>query len=160
MKQDSPVHYYQQESARGASPVGQIVALYDTILRDFVRALAALQAGDTETRVAELNHALLVIAHLQNVLNHESGGEAAKHLDLLYNVARMSIVQANIAATPEGLERLIEMFAGVRQAWNLVDCEKPAGAPAPSPSSHAPASGDPPGAAMEHEEVSSIQWSA
>jgi len=46
-----------------------------------VRALAALQDGNIETRVFELNHALLVIAHLQNVLNDEHGGEAAKHLN-------------------------------------------------------------------------------
>ena len=55
---------YQHASAGGASPVGNIVALYDTILRDFRRALAALTVGDVETRVYELNHALTVIAHL------------------------------------------------------------------------------------------------
>jgi flagellar secretion chaperone FliS len=161
MSHNSPVHQYQQESARGASPVGQVVALYDTILRDLVRALAALQAGDIETRVAEFNHALLVIAHLQNALNHEAGGEAAKRLDEFYNVARKSIVDANFSVTPEAVEHLIEMFAGVRQAWNQIDHElrvSPPGAP-PVPS-NTPASDDASGAAIESEEVSSIQWSA
>ena len=112
-----PALSYQLASARGASPIGQVVSLYDTILRDFVRALAALQAGDVECRVLELNHALLVIAHLQSVLNHEHGGEAAKQFDLLYAVTRGMIVEANIRATPESLEELISLYSGLRQAW-------------------------------------------
>jgi len=112
-----PALSYQQASARGASPIGQVVSLYDTILRDLVRALAALQAGDVETRVLELNHALLVIAHLQSVLNHERGAEAAKQFDRLYAVTRGMIVEANIRATPESLEELINLYGSLRQAW-------------------------------------------
>jgi flagellar protein FliS len=113
----NPTLSYQQASANGASPVGQIVALYDTILRDFGRALAALKAGDIETRVFELNHAIVVVGYLQFVLDHERGGEPAKHLAQLYNITRGMIVQANIRATPEPIEELIELFGGVRQAW-------------------------------------------
>ena len=112
-----PTLSYRQASAHGASPTGQIVALYDTILRDFVRALAALQAGDIETRVFELNHALLVIAHLQNVLDFERGGDAAKQFNVLYDAMRGKIVQANIQAKPETIEELINLFGGLRQAW-------------------------------------------
>jgi len=108
---------YQQASARGATPIGQVVALYDTILRDFVRALTALQAGDVETRVNELNHSLLVIAHLQNVLNHERGGEAARQFEQFYVVTRGLIVDANVRATPEAIEKLIDLYGGLRQAW-------------------------------------------
>jgi len=82
-----------------------------------VRALAALQAGDVETRVLELNHALLVIAHLQNVLDHERGGEAAKIFDRFYSVTRWKIVDANIQATPEALEELVNLYGGMREAW-------------------------------------------
>jgi flagellar protein FliS len=117
MTVSDPTLSYRLASARGASPIGQIVSLYDTILRDFVRALAALQAGDVETRVFELNHALLVIAHLQSVLDHERGGEAAKQFDRLYSATRWKIVDANIQAKPKALEELINLYGGVRQAW-------------------------------------------
>ncbi len=117
MRTIDPMFSYHQASAHGASPVGQIVALYDTILRDFVRALAALQAGDVETRVFELNHALLVIAHLQNVLDFERGGDAAKQFDDSYSVTRGMIVQANFQATPESIEEFIDLYGGLRQAW-------------------------------------------
>ena len=113
----NPTLSYQQASANGASPIGQIVALYDTILRDFRRALVALKAGNIEARVYELDHAIVVIGYLQYVLDHERGGEPAKNFAQFYNVARGMIVQANIKATPEAVEELIELFSGVRQAW-------------------------------------------
>jgi flagellar protein FliS len=121
-----PALSYQMASARGASPIGQVVSLFDTILRDFVRALAALQAGDVETRVFELNHALLVIAHLQSVLDHDRGAEAAKQFERFYEVTRGMIVEANIQATPEPLEELINLFGGMRQAWYQAAQQLPA----------------------------------
>jgi len=135
MMNNDPTLSYRQASARGASPVGQVVALYDTILRDFVRALAALEAGDVETRVCELNHALLVIAHLQNVLDFERGEDAAKQFHLLYSTTRAMIVQANIQAKPEPFEELINLYSGLRQAWYQADQQlsiedAPASAPA------------------------------
>src|SRR5258708_39661375 len=117
MMNNDPTLSYRQASARGASPVGQVVALYDTLLRDFMRALAALEAGDVETRVLELNHAVLVVAHLQNVLDFERGEAAAKQFHLLYDSTRAMIVQANILATPEPFEELIHLYGGLPQAW-------------------------------------------
>jgi flagellar protein FliS len=112
-----PTLSYQRASASGATPIGQIVSLYDTILRDFLRAIAAIHAGDVETRVLELNHALLVIAHLQNVLNFERGGEAAKQFERFYGLTRGLIVEANVQATPKSIEELIDLYGGLRQAW-------------------------------------------
>ena len=126
MMSSDPTLSYRQASARGASPVGQVVSLYDTILRDLVRALAALQAADVETRIFETNHALLVIAHLQNVLDYDRGGEPAKTLARFYDVARGEIIQANIQATPKAFEDLVSMFGGIREAWYQAEQQSPA----------------------------------
>jgi flagellar protein FliS len=153
---------YQQASARGATPIGQVIALYDTILRDFVRALAALQGGDVETRVFELNHSLLVIAHLQSVLDHERGGEAAKYFDRFYSITRGMIVEANIRGTPESLEELINLFGGLREAWFQAEQKLPMDQKQP-PASDRPGN---PGAtnatalAGDDIETSKLQWSA
>ena len=127
MNPNSAAFAYQQSNARGASPVGQVVALYDTILRDFHRALAALEAGHVETRVFELNHALSVIGELQGVLDFEQGGEAAKSLDRFYNVTRPMILDANVSASREAILNLIELYQGVRRAWQEVERKVPAG---------------------------------
>jgi flagellar secretion chaperone FliS len=157
-----PTLSYHQASAQGATPIGQVIALYDTILRDFVRALAAVQAGDVESRVSELNHALLVIAHLQNVLNFERGGEAAKHFERFYSVTRGMIVEANVRATPESLEKLIDLYGGLRQAWYQAQQQVPADQqPTPGidrPGEASATTAAPP--AQDDIETPQLQWSA
>jgi len=121
MTNNSPASTYQQLAARGASPVGLVVSLYDTILRDFRRAQAALVTSNVEQRVFELNHALTVIAHLQSVLNHDRGGEAAKTFDRFYEIARAMILDASVRCTPESLQKLIATFTSIRQAWQQIE---------------------------------------
>jgi flagellar protein FliS len=108
---------YRETSARGSHPVALVVKLYDAILEDLRRALNAASTGDIEGRTASLNHALLVIAELQSVLDHAQGGEAAKRLDGFYNVTRGLIIEANLRSKPEQLQRLIDLYLPVRQAW-------------------------------------------
>jgi flagellar protein FliS len=160
--ENNPALSYQQAAASGASPVGLIVALYDTILRDFARALKALQDGNVEARISELNHALLVIGHLQSVLNFEQGGDVAKTFEHFYDVTRGMIVQANVAATHESIEELIEMYGGMRQAWFQADNQLPPNQqPAPptgwsSRASQAGATSPP----NEEVEAPQLKWSA
>jgi len=120
---------YQQSAARGATRVGQVVALYDTLLRDFRRALAAFQNNDIECRIFEMNHALTVIAELQNSLDRERGAEAALQLNKLYELARGLILQANVSPSPEAFHRLIELFTPLRQAWQQIDQQLPVESP-------------------------------
>ncbi|HVO57228.1 MAG TPA: flagellar export chaperone FliS [Dongiaceae bacterium] len=121
MSDSSAAHSYQMNAARGASPVGQVVALYDTILRDLRRALNAADAGDVETRVFELNHALTVIAHLRSVLDHARGGEAAKRFQRFYDITRAMILTANVSGSRSELQKLIDLYTGMRQAWEHAD---------------------------------------
>ncbi len=113
---------YQQSSARTATPVGQVVALYDTILRDLRRAKEAQGGGNVEKRVFELNHALAVIGHLRSVLDHERGGEAAKRLERFYEVTHAMILQASISPERGTTNKLIQLYSSLRQAWQV--CEK------------------------------------
>jgi flagellar protein FliS len=144
MTNNHPAATYQQASARGASPVGLIVTLYDTILRDFRRAQVAFEAGNVETRVFELNHALTVIAHLQSALDRQRGGEAAERFDRFYKVTRALILEANIRPTAKAFHNLFTLYNSLRQAWQEVEQKSPADlqeSPVPStaPAADAPA---------------------
>jgi flagellar secretion chaperone FliS len=118
---DHATSSYRQAAARGATPVGQVVVLYDTILRDFFRALAALKAGHIEARVKELNHAINVIGYLLGVLDYERGGRAARQLGMVYRASIATIVKANAQVAPGQIEELIEMYGELRQAWYEAD---------------------------------------
>jgi flagellar secretion chaperone FliS len=126
---------YNRSTAFGATAVGQVIALYDSILNDFRRAIAAVGSGEIERRVRASNHALVVIGELQSVLDFDRGGEAARHLNSLYNVARALITEASITNSHEKFLELISMFARVRAAWSHVERSVTASEPPDSPRS-------------------------
>lgn len=117
MSSNDSAFAYHQSTAFGASALGQVIALYDTILRDFHRALAAIDAGQIEKRVNAFNHTLMVVSELQGVLDYERGGQAARNLSDFYTVARALKVQASMAGSREKLQELIAMFTTIRAAW-------------------------------------------
>jgi len=112
---------YHQTAAFGASPVGQVVALYDTILRDLHHALSAIDTGEIEKRCNAINHALTVIGELQGVLDFARGGEAARRLNSFYNVSRAMVTEAGVSSSREGLKELLAMYTRVRAAWWQVE---------------------------------------
>jgi flagellar secretion chaperone FliS len=112
---------YQQSTASAASSVGQVVALYDRILRDLRSAIAAIGAGQIENRVNSLNHALTIMGELQGVLDFERGGEAARNLNSFYTVTRAMVTEAGVKSSLEMLQELVSMFARLRAAWAYVE---------------------------------------
>jgi flagellar secretion chaperone FliS len=112
---------YNQSSAFGATAVGQVVTLYDSILHDLRVAAAAVENGHIEKRVNASNHALIVMGELQSVLDFERGGQAARILNSFYNVARAMTTEASIADSREKFSELIAMFARLRAAWSHVE---------------------------------------
>jgi flagellar protein FliS len=121
MKPQDSAFAYQQSTASAASSVGQVVALYDRILRDFRTAIAAVGAGQIENRVNSLNHALTIIGELQGVLDFQRGGEAARNLNNFYTVTRAMVTEAGVTCSVERLQELVSMFARLRAAWAHVE---------------------------------------
>lgn len=121
MRQEEIASFYRQVSATGANPAGLVVKLYDAILEDFRRAIDAIAANNIKERVARLNHALLIIAELDSVLDFERGGAVAQHLRGFYSVMRGLIVEANARTSRESIEKLIGLFMPLRKAWQQVE---------------------------------------
>ncbi len=112
---------YNEANVRGASSIGLVVALYDTILRDLRRAGDAIAQGDIEKRTFELNHALRVIAELENVLDYERGGKVAAELQRFYATTRGMILEASIRSSRQAVGQIAALFGTVRQAWHAAD---------------------------------------
>jgi flagellar protein FliS len=120
---------YRQDAALGATPLGRVVALYQAMLQDFRRAMAAHEQGQVERRVNSINHALTILAELQGALDFERGGAAAKQLDRFYNLNRAEIFRVSVAPSREGFQRLIDLFTPVYQAWEEISRQLPQGIP-------------------------------
>jgi flagellar secretion chaperone FliS len=137
---------YREAAVAGASPVRLVVLLYEQAMENLRRALAAHMRQDIEGRTREINHALLVIGHLQATLDKEQGGKVAENLTRFYEQLRAGLVEAQCKQSAEVLERQISHLMQVYEAWCAV--EKSLAPPPPAAT------------AQSHGESPSSEWNA
>ena len=68
-----------------------------------------------------LNHAILVIAHLQSPLDFANGAKVARDLDHFYNVLRHNLVQVQFHPSRHGIRQQITDVQALREAWIEVE---------------------------------------
>jgi flagellar protein FliS len=112
---------YRQTSIAGASPIGLMIVLFDTLVGDLRRAAGALRKNDIEARCKELNHAALVIGQLESWIDLKNGGESAESLSRFYAYLRAKMMEASVSKSAAVLENQIEMILHVRSAWQQLD---------------------------------------
>lgn len=117
----NPSLTYREAAVAGASPVRLVVLLYEQAIEDLRRALAAHTRSDIEGRTRELDHALLVIGHLQATLDREQGGKVAENLARFYDQVRAKLVEAQCHQSASGIEQQISHLMQVRDAWCAVE---------------------------------------
>lgn len=130
-----PKSAYRQAAGRGASSVALLVLLYEQVIEDLRRAATAIEQNDIELRTAKINHAVLVIGHLQSKLNFGAGGQVARNLERFYNLLRRRLLEAQVQASKEIVNEQISVLLDLRDAWTRVErAEAPRSAPNPVPS--------------------------
>ncbi len=112
---------YRESAMRGATSVGLVVMLYEQAVQDLQRALEAMKENNVERRVREIDHAMRVLGQLQGTLDKEQGGEIARNLEKFYELARASMITAQVQLSPEILRRRIADLLELREAWIEVD---------------------------------------
>jgi flagellar secretion chaperone FliS len=116
---------YRESAVAGASPVRQVILLYEQAIEDLRRALTACRtgqvAGQVEERTRQLNHAILILGCLQSSLDHERGGTVAANLERFYNQVRAGLVEAQFRQSPAAIERQIALLVEIHQAWCEVE---------------------------------------
>jgi flagellar protein FliS len=112
---------YRRSAIEGASIIGLMIALFDTLIGDLRRAASALHKNDIETRCKELNHATLVLGQLNEWVDLENGGESARTLDRFYAYLRAKMMEAAVTKSAALLETQIDMISHVRSAWQKLD---------------------------------------
>lgn len=160
MKSNHITRQYRELAVKSATPVGLVIFLYDFAIEALFRASREIDAGNIEGRTAELNYCLSVISELQRSLNFEAGGDVAKRLTDLYDVARAKILEANIKSSKEIIERLAGVLGSTREAWQVVE-EKTAGKAGAESAAEAPRiTPAAPSSAPPEDGESNLRWSA
>ncbi|SRR5579885_1278109 len=109
---------YREVSSAGVTPLQSVVQLYELIVADLRHALQAIESGQIDVRTNKINHAILVIGHLQSRLNFQIGGQVARNLDRFYDILRQDLLQVQFQPSSEKLLRRIEDLLEVRAAWS------------------------------------------
>ena len=117
----NPRTAYREADVRGASAVRLVVLLYEQIIRDLTHAAQAFEQNEIELRTKYINHAILVIGHLQSPLDFANGGRVAEGLDQFYNVLRQNLVQVQFFPSQAGFRQLVTDLLAVRESWVEVE---------------------------------------
>ncbi len=121
MKRNETELSYRRSAIEGASPIGLVIALYDTLSGDLRRAASAIRNNDIEARCKDLNHAALVLGQLEDWIDHKNGGELAQNLSSFYSYIRAKMMEASLSKSAQLLEAQIDLISQVRSAWQQLD---------------------------------------
>lgn len=107
---------YMDASVQTASPSRLLVMLYERLVLDCRRALAAQQAGDHAAAHHQLVHAQDIVTELRSTLRTDQweGGPA---LAALYGHLLVQLVDANVKRDPARTEHCLELASGLADAW-------------------------------------------
>jgi flagellar secretion chaperone FliS len=112
---------YREAAVQGASPVQLVVRLYEQLIEDLRQAAIAIEQNAIERRTRRINHAILVIGHLQSPLDFAGGGKVARDLNYFYDGLRQSVVRVQFQPSKLALAQLITDLLAVRKAWIEVE---------------------------------------
>jgi flagellar secretion chaperone FliS len=112
---------YRKSAIEGATSIGLIIALFDTLAGDLRRAAGALRNSDIEKRCKELDHASLVLGQLESWVDMDKGGESAQALAQFYAHLRATMMEASVTLSATLLDTQIDTILQVRSAWQKLD---------------------------------------
>jgi flagellar secretion chaperone FliS len=117
----NPRSAYREVSAQGGSPVRLVVMLYEQLIEDLRLAIDAVKRSDIETRTHKINHAILILAHLQSALNAQVDGSVTQNLENFYNQVRNHLMAAQAHGSVRLLAQQVTDLLTLREAWIEVE---------------------------------------
>lgn len=146
MNQTAMLEKFKSESLATASPAQLVTMLYDRMVLDVDRGIAAIKAGNRNEANAQIQHAQAIIAELQSGLDH-SIWDGATNLDALYSWLTTQLITANVQQDADLAQVCRDILSPLRDAWHEAAAQSGSGAgvaaPAPAPAAAAPAAPPP-----------------
>jgi flagellar protein FliS len=111
---------YLRQQIEQASSIEQVLMLYDGAMRFLLQAKSAIERGEIEARCNANRRAMQIIAYLLDMVNPETGGDAAKGLFRIYTslLKRMMMIdfENNAAVCEEVVVHLRALRGSMAQA--------------------------------------------
>ena len=101
-----------------ASPHKLVAMLFEGYFESLARAKAALAAGNTELKGAEIGRAVRIVEEgLQSSLDLKAGGALAADLAELYAYVTLRLTQANLRNDAGALDECGRLMQPLHEAW-------------------------------------------
>ncbi|UQX87946.1 flagellar export chaperone FliS [Jatrophihabitans telluris] len=113
---------YLADAVSTASPAQRVVMLYDRLVLDLRRAGEAHALGDIFAGSEQLRHAQLIVAELRASLRLDDW-DGAENLAGLYGFMLAELMAVNVNPDAERLNKVIDITAGLRDAWRTAGAE-------------------------------------
>jgi len=114
MKQPGP--QYLKTMVETASPVGNIIALYEKCLFHLGRARESLAAGDIALKAESFRKAMDILFYLDNALDGAEP-EVAQPLHHSYQMILVQLSLANSENSQKALDLAEKWLVGLLEAW-------------------------------------------
>lgn len=108
---------YRENTVLSATPEQLVVMLYDGARRFLRQAANAMRAHEIEGAHYALRRAEQVIAHLDNVLDDEQGGQLTQRLHAIYRFSLAHLNSARMEQDPRKLVEVSDMLGELRESW-------------------------------------------
>ncbi len=117
MNQAALLAKFRRESLATASPAQLLTMLYDRLLLDLDRAVAALESGDRAVANEQLGHAQQIVHELRCSLD-VSAWDGGPQLLEIYNYLYSELVTANVGHDAAKVTACRALVTPLRDAWH------------------------------------------
>ena len=129
---------YRHAATEGATYIGLLIVVYDSLAEDLRRAALAVTRNDIAGRCAASNHALLLLGHLESWTNSVEDLTLKTSLSEFYAYVRSQTVAIQAQPEPERFHELARLISETRAAWQQKEALHHQAAPVSLPSAPQP----------------------
>ncbi len=107
---------YLRQQIEQASPIEQVLMLYDGAIRFLQQAKLAIEAGDIQARCNANRRAMEIVGYLSGLVDPTTGDEAARRLFGIYNGMLKRMLEIDFQNSAATCDDLMEGFRTLRVA--------------------------------------------
>ena len=113
----NPLDAYMKNSVTTASPLQQVILLYDKAIVSLKAAKEDIKNQNIRSKIENITKVSDIIRALDAALDFEKGGEIAKNLHSLYDFIDRSLVRVNARNDVQLIDDLIEILSNLKEGW-------------------------------------------
>ena len=110
----------------GASPHQLIQMLMGGVMSAVAAARGHMERGETEPKGVCISKAINRLEGLRGSLDPTASADIAGNLDSLYDYMIRQCLLANVDNSPEPLDEVSDLMAGLKSAWDAIEPQSPA----------------------------------